>query len=203
MATRRSLIGTVLERFGLRDRRSQKGIKPSQRRAFSFEPLERRELLSVAPTCVWINDNWVDQTNPERHHARSRRHCGRSRGRNRARLRQQNAHLRRKRLQHDPVRRKQRCQRRHGLRAARHVHGVGHQPRPGGERRRPDGSGRGYVVPAVADSHAAGSQRLVRRRLAQRLRDPRKQRQPEQSDHRRRDRLRLLRRRDDRLDGAG
>ena len=43
-------MGTVLQRFGLRNRRKQKGIKKAQHRTFFCEPLEKRELLSV---CTW------------------------------------------------------------------------------------------------------------------------------------------------------
>ena len=64
MPTRTSVLRSVFERLGLSDRKTRKGIRATKRRAFSLEPLERRELLSVAPPSVWISNNWTDQTNP-------------------------------------------------------------------------------------------------------------------------------------------
>ncbi len=51
MSFRTSAMGTVLERLGLRSRTRRKGIRPSKPRRHSFEPLERRELLSI--TLQW------------------------------------------------------------------------------------------------------------------------------------------------------
>ena len=57
-------MGTVLDRFGLRNRRKQKGIKKAQHRTFFCEPLEKRELLSV---CTWngqgTNNKWSTAAN--------------------------------------------------------------------------------------------------------------------------------------------
>ena len=50
MPIRTSAVRSVLERLGLSDRKKRKGVRPAKQRAFSLEPLERRELLSV---CTW------------------------------------------------------------------------------------------------------------------------------------------------------
>ena len=51
MPIRTSRVGSVLERLGLRNRKKSKGVRPSKPRSHSFEPLERRELLSI--TLQW------------------------------------------------------------------------------------------------------------------------------------------------------
>jgi autotransporter-associated beta strand protein len=63
MPIRTSRVGSVLERLGLRNRKKSKGVRPSKPRSHSFEPLERRELLSITWTGGGANNNWSTATN--------------------------------------------------------------------------------------------------------------------------------------------
>ena len=64
----RSALGTMLERIGLASRKSRRrrqGIQTANKRAYFFEPLEERQLLSISTwTGASTTDNlWSDAAN--------------------------------------------------------------------------------------------------------------------------------------------